>query len=173
MKIGDLIFMPEFFDRYINLADSQSSLMEQLESSSTVFELIKKELIEYQDFRYQPEKWTPKDIIQHCIDTERVQVYRALVFARGDKNAMPGFDENSYAINTNASERSVEDLLEEFVDVRKATVSLFKSFSDEMLLKEGMSFMKISVLALGFVVVGHPLHHINVLNERYFSNELN
>ena len=161
--------MPEFFDRYINLADSEKPLLEQLENSANIFELIKDDLIEFQDYQYKPQKWTPKDLIQHCIDTERIQAYRALAFARGDENTMPGFNENGYAENANSNNRTVEDLLQEFVEVRKATISLFKSFSDEVLLKEGMSFMKISVLALGFVIVGHPIHHINVLKERYFS----
>ena len=169
MKIKDLKYMPEFFNRYINLADSDKTLTEQLETSIVIFEIIKKDLIKFQDYQYEPGKWTPKDLMQHCIDTERIQAYRALAFARGDKNVMPGFDENSYAQNTTSYERSIDDLLEEFVEVRKATISLFKSFSDEMLFKDGMSFKNISVLALGFVIVGHPIHHINILKERYFK----
>lgn len=78
-------------------------------------------------------------------------------------------DENKYAVNAEATNRTVEDLLQEFAELRKATVSLFKSFSNEMLLKESMSFSKVSVLALGFVIVGHPIHHINILKERYFK----
>lgn len=170
MKIEDLNFMPEFFDRYINLADSEIPLLEQLESSLDIFEPLKEELVKYQGYRYAPGKWTPKDLLQHCIDTERVQAYRALAFARGDQNTMPGFDENGYAVNAISSERAIDDLLQEFVEVRKATISLFRSFSDEMLLKEGMSFKKVSVLALGFIIIGHPIHHINVLNERYFKS---
>ncbi|WP_152286078.1 DinB family protein [Flavicella marina] len=169
MKIKDLKFMPEFFDRYINLADADIDLLEQLETTIDIFKVIKPQLIKFQDYAYQPGKWTPKDLLQHCIDTERIQANRALAFARGDKNVIPGFDENSYAQNTTSNERSIDDLLEEFVEVRKATISLFKSFSDEMLFKDGMSFKKISVLALGFVIVGHPIHHINILKERYFK----
>lgn len=164
--------MPEFFDRYINLADSDKPLLEQLEASKNIFEIIKTDLLEFQEYQYESGKWTPKELLQHCIDTERVQAYRALAFARGDQNVMPGFDENEYAKNSKGNERTIEDLLQEFVEVRKASISLFKSFSDEMLLKEGVSFMKISVLALGFVIVGHPIHHIEVLKTRYFPKKV-
>ncbi|MDG1805008.1 DinB family protein [Flavicella sp.] len=169
MKIKDLSFMPEFFDRYINLADSEMPLLEQLEATIDIFEVIKPELIRHQEYRYETGKWTPKDLLQHCIDTERVQAYRALAFTRGDQNKLSGMDENNYAANAESNNRTIEDLLQEFVELRKATISLFKSFSNEMLLKEGMSFRKVSVLALGFVIVGHPLHHINILKERYFK----
>ncbi|MEZ4904774.1 MAG: hypothetical protein R2822_24995 [Spirosomataceae bacterium] len=41
--------------------------------------------------------------------------------------------------------------------------------TDEMLQREGMgSNQVITPLALGFVLIGHPTHHLKVLNERYF-----
>lgn len=170
MRTEDLNFIPEFYDTYINLADPKKDLLTQLEKSINEVDGLKKELIAFQDYQYEEGKWTPKDILQHIIDTERVQAYRALAFARNDQNSMPGYDENSYANSIDTSGRSIDDLLDELRVVRKTTIALFSNFTDEMLLKEGVcSKVKISVLALGFVIVGHPLHHYSTLKERYFQ----
>lgn len=120
------------------------------------------------DYRYQPNKWTIKEILHHLIDTERVFVYRALRFARNDKTNLPGFDENKYVDECNGNNRSIADLLNEYVAVRKNTKELFKSFSKEMLLNSGLANdAEMSVRAIGFVIIGHEKHHIEVIEERY------
>ena len=161
--------MPEFFDRYIHLVSDEEALLESLENATTDLLDIKEQIETYQDFRYQEGKWSPKEILQHVIDTERILSYRALVYARNDANALPGFDENLYANNTNASKRTVADLVEEFQIVRAASICLFKNLSKEAFHREGICFqVKMTPLALGFVIVGHPKHHIKVLHEKYF-----
>ena len=118
---------------------------------------------------YQPGKWTVKDILQHVIDNERIMAYRALRFSRNDKTLLPGYDEEILAANTNADNLTVQQLLEEFNLVRASTIALFKGMSDSMLLRSGVAFKSdISALALGFVILGHPVHHMNVIKERYF-----
>tara|TARA_B100000809_G_scaffold263113_1_gene315599 strand:+ start:9342 stop:9677 length:336 start_codon:yes stop_codon:yes gene_type:complete len=109
-------------------------------------------------------------MLQHMIDTERILSYRTLVYSRNDSNGLTGFDENLYANNTNASEQTISDLLEEIQIVRTATICLFKNLSKEALYREGICFnVKMTSLALGFVIVGHLKHHIKVLYEKYFS----
>lgn len=171
MTVNDLPFMPEFFDRYIKLVDANTEVIVALENTKD--DLASKEnlLKAYQNFRYQPGKWTPKDIIQHLIDNERIQSYRALAFARNDKNSLPGYDENLYADNTLANDRTLTDLLQEFSAVRNSTIQLFRSFSDKQLVKEGnCSNIKVTVLSLGFQIIGHAIHHLNILEARYFTN---
>lgn len=169
MKTSDLTFMPKFFDTYIRLVPSDIHLIDALERSKDDFGKIKTSLIKYQDYRYEPGKWTPKDIIQHIIDNEWVQGYRSLVYARGDKPVLPGYEENLYAANTNANDRAMEDLLEDFQTIRKASIMLYKNLSEEQLHRSGVSFnVEVTPLALGFQIIGHVTHHINVLKERYF-----
>jgi DinB superfamily len=118
---------------------------------------------------YAPSKWTAKDIIQHLIDAERVFSYRAMRFARNDKTHLPGFEENDYAATANASKRTMDELLDEYYLVRDSTIKLFRSFSDEMLMREGViPSGNVSVLAIGFVMPGHTIHHLNVIKERYY-----
>ena len=109
-----------------------------------------------------------KEMIQHIIDTERVFCYRALCFARNDKTFLPGFNQDWFADNSYANARDYYDLLDEMKVLRQSTIQLFKSFSNEALLRVGVaSGNEISVRALGFLFSGHQIHHLNVVKERY------
>lgn len=120
------------------------------------------------DYRYAEGKWTIKEILQHIIDTERIFSYRALRFARNDKTALSGFDQNEFVINSDGAGRSIKDLLSELLTVRQSTLSLFKTFSEETLLKTGTASGNImSVRAIGFIIIGHQNHHQNIFQERY------
>ncbi|HMX04381.1 MAG TPA: DinB family protein [Chitinophagales bacterium] len=119
-------------------------------------------------FRYAPGKWSVKEVLQHLIDTERIMCYRALRFARKDKTPLPGFEENDYAPASMADNRSMVSLLQEFAAVRHATIMLFESFTDDMIARTGTGNGKeISVNALGFIIVGHELHHMKLFKEKY------
>lgn len=170
MKRSDIQHMPQFFDRYILLVDD-IDIIDGLEATAGLYHApeIKAKLEALGDQVYAPGKWTAKDIIQHLIDNERIISYRAMRFARNDKTSLPGYDEELFGANTTANQRTLDDLLDEFAVVRQSTIALFKSFSDEMFLRSGVSFnQQISPLALGFVLIGHPIHHLRVLEERYF-----
>lgn len=160
--------MPAFFDRYINIVDD-IDLITALESCDKIERLLDKQmLLDLEEAVYAPGKWTIKDILQHIIDNERIQAYRALRFARNDKSQLPGYDETLFADNTNVAAATVENLLEEFTVTRKSNIMLFSGFSRQMLQRTGVCFnVTVPVLALGFVLVGHQLHHINIIKERY------
>ena len=119
-------------------------------------------------YRYAGEKWTIKELIQHLIDTERIMSYRALRFSRNDTTELQGFDENWYVDNSNANDREIKDILEEFDHLRKSSISLFKNFTNEMLISFGTANgSDMSVRALGFIIAGHQLHHLKIIKERY------
>ncbi|SKB91434.1 DinB superfamily protein [Dyadobacter psychrophilus] len=161
--------MPQFFDRYINLVEDMD-IIEAFDkyTPGKVYTDIDK-LTALKDLAYAQGKWTVKDILQHVIDNERIMAYRAMRFSRNDKTTLPGYDEELLAANTIANQRSIEDLMQEFGQVRQSTISLFKSMDHQMILRSGFAYKSdISALALGFVIIGHPLHHMRVIQERYF-----
>ena len=160
--------MPQFFDRYINLADNML-IVDALEQGASFENLIPAKTLEaLGDLRYAPDKWTVKDIVQHVIDNERIMSYRAMRFARNDKTILPGYDEELFGKNTNAIHRTIADLYDEYASVRQSSIALYKSFDEAMLLRSGIAFNQtISALALGFVLVGHATHHANIIRERY------
>lgn len=170
MKKSDIQKMPPYFDRYINLAEDVN-LLESLHIS--LKELEQAPINTWKalgDTVYAAGKWTVKDILQHYIDTERVFVYRITAIARGDKRKMPPYDEVAFAKNTNANKRSIDELLEELILVRKGTIAMYKSFDDNMLhqLGNGYGGMQYCPLALGFMLAGHQRWHFRVLEERYY-----
>ena len=160
--------IPKFYKAYLETIENVQ-LIEELEVSLHDFRKFVQNIpMDKFDYRYEKNKWTIKDIIQHLIDSERIFAYRALRFARNDNTVLPGFDENSYAENTTANLRSIQDLLSEMAVVRQATLSLFKSFTQEQLMKFGVaSDNQIQVCAIGFIIIGHQKHHQNIFKERY------
>ncbi|MES2573720.1 MAG: DinB family protein [Bacteroidota bacterium] len=144
-------------------------LLEELEISLHEFiKFVQNIPMDKFDYRYAEGKWTIKEIIQHIIDTERIFAYRALRISRNDKTPLPGFEENDYALNTDANRRSIQELLTEFSAVRHSNLLLFKSFSAEQLTRIGIaSEHPISVRAIGFIILGHLKHHQKVFQERY------
>ncbi|GAB3987606.1 DinB family protein [Spirosoma daeguense] len=168
MTKSDIPVMPQFFDRYINIADN-TFILDALEQGATFENLIPAKTLEaLGEQRYAPGKWTVKDILQHTIDNERIMTYRAMRFSRNDKTPLPGYEEDELAQFANANRRTIADLYDEYALVRQSSIALYKSFDEEMLLRSGVCFNQtISVLALGFVLVGHATHHVNIIQERY------
>jgi uncharacterized damage-inducible protein DinB len=159
-----------YFEQYIKLVYSEdTSILENLMSSQKEFESLLRNIPkEKHNFSYAEGKWTLKEVIQHIIDTERIFCYRALCFARNDKTSLPGYDQDVFVVNDNANDRNYYDLLDEMEVLRKSTIHLYKSFSEEALLRIGVaSDEKMSVRALGYLFSGHQIHHLNVVKERY------
>ncbi|MEJ8819887.1 DinB family protein [Lacibacter sp. H407] len=120
------------------------------------------------DHAYAEGKWTVKQLLQHIIDAERIFTHRALWFARHSPAPLSGFDENEYAAVADVSKRSVASLADELRAVRKSSEFLFNSFTDKDLNTSGTANTHaITVNALGFVTLGHFLHHKRILEERY------
>jgi uncharacterized damage-inducible protein DinB len=169
MNKNQINTLPEYFERYINHVP-ELDIIDALQKYDIEYLLQEKNTLKQIGHQvYAPGKWTIRDIFQHIIDTERIFAYRALRIARNDKTVLPGFDENLFAMNAHGSARKLDELLEEFDVVRKSTIALFHSFSDEDLQREGFIFQSdISVLAIGFTITGHAIHHMNVMKERYY-----
>ncbi len=158
-----------FYGSYISNVEDEYTLLEELEISLHRFiKFVQNIPMDKFDYRYEKDKWTIKDIIQHIIDAERVFSYRALRFARNDSTELPGFEENDYVNAANGNSRSIMELLTELSAVRHATMYLYKSFKEEQLLNSGIaSNNPMSVRAIGFVIIGHQNHHQRIFEERY------
>lgn len=119
-------------------------------------------------YAYAEGKWTLKQLLQHMIDTERIFAFRALWFARKHPSPLTGFDENEFAVQAPAADRTLESLIQEFIALRKSTTFLFESFTQEELNRSGLANNhSITVNALGFVTIGHFLHHQQIIEQRY------
>src|SRR5689334_20295576 len=123
---------PPYANMYIRLLPDDGMLLKHLRNN---FEMIKEQVLslpeEKLNHRYDPNKWTIKEILVHIVDDERIYAYRALRFARNDKTELPGFEQDDYALSSRANERSIENILEEYQAVRDATITLFNGLPEE------------------------------------------
>jgi hypothetical protein len=119
-------------------------------------------------YRYEPGKWSVKEVVGHFTDAERIFAYRALAIARGDKTSLPSFDEKDYVRNGDFDRRSLRSLAEEYAAARQSTMAMFRAFSDEVWRRSGKANnVDVSVRALAHIALGHERHHLQVLRERY------
>jgi len=168
MKITDIPYTPTYFDTYIRKVGDLDLSAALQQSLAAIDALDIDKLKAIGDEVYAPGKWTIRDPLLHITDTERIFSYRALRFARNDSSAQPGFDENSYAENAGANRRPLEDIIAELRCVRQSCIFLFNALNETELRRIGIMFnAEVSVLAIGFTIVGHQNHHLGILEERY------
>jgi hypothetical protein len=159
---------PSYFEPYISKTEGDD--IHSLLSLSV--ESLKSFLLSIPEakagFAYAPGKWTVKQVLQHCIDTERIFAYRALCIARGETQPLPGFDEKLYAANVNVENKSLQSLKDEMLLVRQSAVMLFSNLTNTELDRTGtVGGNALTPLALGFLIAGHWLHHQSILTSRY------
>ncbi|CAN5433970.1 DinB family protein [soil metagenome] len=157
-----------YFETYIGKLRGKDPV-KLLESSVLELKVFLSEVPdEKEDFRYAEGKWSVKEVVGHIIDTERIMCTRALCIARGEKQSLPGFDENEYVKTAGFDKRSLYDLSHEFGFVRESTISLFKTLREEDLDRKGLANNNpVTARAILYIIAGHHEHHMNVLRERY------
>jgi hypothetical protein len=171
ITIREIDHRPEHFSTYIDQV-GEGDLHQRLRESLMLESLT--DLAGAQrlaSWAYAPGKWSVSELFQHLIDSERIFSYRALRFARGDRQALPGFEQDDYVRSAARDPRPFTELLDELRLVRRSSIALFSSFGREALLARGVcSGVEICAASLGFAIVGHQQHHLRILRERYLSS---
>lgn len=174
MSMTLMIGVPEvdeaspYYFTYINRVSSDNVLQvleQQLGEVGAFLQSISEEKSLY---RYAPDKWSIRQAWNHVNDAERVFVYRALWFARGLESALPSFEQEVGVIGAQADSIAWSRHIEEFRDVRRASISFFRNLPAEAWNRRGTaSGNPFTVRALAYVVAGHTVHHQAILRERY------
>jgi DinB superfamily len=169
MKRSDIKTMPQYFEKYINQVGDLELSQAFDESVKQLDRLDRDLLARLEGKRYAPGKWTVKETLQHVIDWERVLSFRTLLFARKEGSIPQGVDGDLLAANMNAGQRAIDSLIDELRITRLSTKALFESFDDEALQNTGINWQyEISVLAMGYTIIGHQVHHLRIIEERYY-----
>jgi hypothetical protein len=157
-----------YYERYVSLVPN-ADLVETLERQGAETLALLRGLTEEQGaHRYEPGKWSVKQLVGHLSDGERIFSYRALAFARGDAQALPGMEQDEWMAGVDFDARTLSSLIEEFEAVRAATLHLLRHLSPEAWARRGTaSGNEVSVRALAYIIAGHEAHHVRVLRERY------
>jgi hypothetical protein len=96
--------------------------------------------------------------------------YRALRISRGDKTPMEGFEQDDYVRNAPFAKLALSDLIEDYIAVRRATVSLFRNLDEQAWTQRGTaSNNEVTVRALAYIIAGHELHHRKIIQEKYLK----
>ncbi len=158
-----------YFGQYINKIPLDVALLDALSSQATDVTIYFNDLNQKQlNTSLEQGKWTPKEVLQHLIDSERIFSYRALRFARNDSTELTGFNQDIFVKNARIVDQTIEYLLEDYKAARQATITLYKGFDDKTLKSMGKaSGNAISVRALGFLIAGHEKHHLELLTEKF------
>jgi len=158
----------KYIQRYLDLIPTENWLEEMEKFGLKTANFYKTLSADRAGFAYAEGKWTLKELLQHLIDAERIFAYRALRFARKDKTELAGWDEELYAQHYFSKDRNLESLVEEFNAVRKSSVLFFENLNAQQLAEMGVANgNEISVETLGKLIVGHNIHHLNIIEERY------
>jgi uncharacterized damage-inducible protein DinB len=160
---------PAFAEAYVSMIPEGADVLQVLaESKATTYELFSNLNEEQAAYAYAAGKWTVKEVLGHIIDTERVFAFRAFCFSR-EQIALPGFDQDVYVANTDYNSRSIKSLADEFKVTRESNLYMFRALTDEQIARAGTSNGNpVTVRALLSLTAGHVLHHIKILNERYW-----
>ena len=170
MRRSEIATEPEYYSRYINLVEDEDLMAAFERSFKQITCLDTKALNEIGDKIYAPGKWTVKQILQHITDWERILSYRALLIARKDTTAPAGHDQDLLAMHSCVGRRNIEAILNELKAVRFSTIQMFKSFDEETLLNRGICWQyEVSVLEMGFMIIGHQIHHLKIIKEKYLD----
>jgi DinB superfamily len=159
-----------FYESYISRVQGNDILATLDEQRRQMLLLLSGRTESDGDIHYAPGKWTVKEVVGHICDVERVMSYRALRIARNDSTPLVGFDENSYVANAPFSRHPLSDLIEDFIAVRRATLSLFRNFAGDAWMRRGKANnYEVTVRALAHIIAGHELHHRQMLQEKYLK----
>jgi hypothetical protein len=122
----------------------------------------------WETYRYEPGKWSVREVVAHVIDAERVFGYRALSIARADPAPLPSMDQDLWAANAHAANRPLASLLDELEHLRRSHVAMFAGFDAEVWGRRGVaSGFEFTVRTFPYILAGHEIHHRRVLEERY------
>ncbi len=168
MKKSEIKHFPKYFDQYINLNEDIELTVAFDKSLKQIDDIDIEQLKRIGLKVYEEGKWSVNKVIQHLTDWERIWCYRTLLFVRKEGTIPDGLEEQVMAANTNADELSIEQIIAELRAVRLATIAMFNTYNNQIL-KSNCKFYdyEMSVLAMGFNIIGHQLHHFKVLEERY------
>lgn len=156
------------FPYYIELVGDND--YRQLFQSDKNFSLLKSLTEDQAKHRYAPGKWSIKQIIGHITDHERIMIYRSLRFSRRDKTVLPGYDQEVLVNNSRFDEQTLTELVNDFENVRKASISFIGSLSHAQLSFGGTVWKyELTVEAFLKATIGHELHHVKIIEEKYLA----
>lgn len=158
-----------YYEKYISLVREGEDVLKLLEEQPRDLETLFAGVSEERGgYRYEPGKWSVREVVGHLVDVERVLGFRAYCFSRGEGQPLPGVDFESYAALGEHDRRTLADMLHEFEGLRRSHAAMFRALGEEVSRRTGTADGNpISPRALAYILAGHVRYHAQLLEERY------
>jgi hypothetical protein len=173
IKIGrpNLNDAPSWYAYFFDLAPGEDLIAALQQNKQHLLELISAVPAAAENYKYAADKWTLKQVFIHMAEEERYYMYKAFCCSRQiDIILEVPPSGGAYAKDFNAGRRTLTEVRNELVAVRDATISLFSYMTPEMLDFRGFPHKDVyTARSVGWMVVGHNMHHCNIIRERYLQ----
>lgn len=118
------------------------------------------------DKLHSPYTWTVRQVVEHCVDAERIFGDRMLRIAAGDTTDLQAWDENAYA-----AERfglgNLGHLISEFGALRQANILLLQRIKPVAWNRVGrVDGNAITPRGIAWIAAGHLHHHFEIIEKR-------
>lgn len=142
-----------------------------LYTSLSTFTLLDALTEEQGNYRYAPGKWSVKQVIGHITDHERIKISRAFFTSRMEPVELWGYDQNRLVVNSRFEELSLEQLVNDYMNVRKASTSFVAHLSaGQMKIMGNARQFEVTLEDFLRSIIGHEIHHVNIIRERYLTS---
>ena len=116
---------------------------------------------------HEPYTWTIKQVVGHLIDVEKVFGYRAHRFACNDLRPILGMEQNDFVENLDYELPLLSDMALELKCTRRSNTLFFNRLPAEAWDRQGTADGNvISVRAIAYILVGHFIHHLEIIKKR-------
>jgi hypothetical protein len=170
IKIGrpNIADAPSWYPYFFNLTTGDDLIAALQNNRKQMLDLISSIPLSAEDFTYGKDKWTIKQVFIHLADDERYYAYKAFCCSRQIDVDLEVPQGEAYNKDFNAANRTLKDIGEELITIRDATISLFSSMTNDMLdFKSHTNETVYTARSLGWMAVGHNIHHCKLLSEKY------
>lgn len=159
----------EYYSVYFKQIPDADNIITVLEKSRDDMQALISTIPEEKgSYSYQPGKWSIKEVLGHIADVERIMTYRSLCIARGEKQMLPGFEQDDYVKVADFNKRALSSFAEELLHLRNCGLSLFRTYDEETSMRWGIvNNHDVTARAYLYIIAGHEIHHMRILNERY------
>jgi uncharacterized damage-inducible protein DinB len=154
------------FPYYFDLVKGKD--LKELFYSESTFRFLNSITEEQAAHRYAPDKWSIKQIVGHITDHERIKTFRAFQLSRNEAIQLWGYDQNLLVKNSRFEKLTLRQLIADIDNVRNATKSFIETLSErQMRIKGWARLYEITLEDFLKSIIGHELHHIGIVRERY------
>lgn len=161
--------LPEPFEEYIALVKDANLDLAFINSIIDLWLLEMDKIESLNDVRYTEDKWTVKEMLQYLGDMERIICAGLVRVARGETECSVDFNANEMVLHGGANKKSIGKIIEDLINVRKATHSLFRTFNIADLQKRSIHWIHpVSIVTMAYIIIGHQEHHLKSIRENYY-----